>query len=147
MAKVIARNASIGIDDSTSTCRALTALFSNITLTLSAETPEATGFGETSKQRLQDGMKDGELKLDAFFDSAASKTDEVFAGILGASTRWSFGPSGSSASNVCYTACAILSTYDIKMAPNDAATVSATFVGRSGSVSRYSGAATWGASA
>jgi hypothetical protein len=136
MAKVAARNASLGIDDSTGTCRAMGFLVNNITLNLSAEAPETTGFGDTYRQRQQDGLKDGELTFDGFFGNGANETDQVLSNLLGASTRWVFGPSGSGATASGYSACAILSTYEMTFGLEDAGQVSGTFVLRSGSITR-----------
>lgn len=134
MAKVAARNASLGIDDSTGTCKAMGFLVNNITLNLSAEAPETTGFGDTYRQRQQDGLKDGELTFDGFFANGAGETDVVLSGILGASTRWIFGPSGSGTGAKSYQASAILSTYEMTFGLEDAGQVSGTFVLRSGAV-------------
>ena len=137
MAKVAARNASLGIDDSTDTCRAMGYLVNNITLNLSAEAPETTGFGDTYKQRQHDGLKDGELSFDGFFANGANESDQVMSTLLGASTRWVFGPSGSATGASGYCACAILTKYDMKFALADAGQMSGTFVLRSGSISRW----------
>ena len=136
MAKIIARNASIGIDDSGNTCRALSGYLNNVTLDLTAEAPEVSAFGDVAKQRLQDGLKDGSLSFDAFFSTGASEVDATLAGILGASTRWVFGPTGSAASSIMYSSCAILDSYSMKFGVNNAATVSAKMSNRSGSVTR-----------
>jgi hypothetical protein len=136
MAKVAARNASIGIDDSTGACRSMSGFTNNAVLTWSAETPEVTGFGDSTKQRMQDGIKDAEFKLDAFYDTGATATDAVLAGVLGASTRFVFGPTGSTSGSVMYTTCAILSNYEMKFGVNDSGQVSATLVNRSGSLTR-----------
>ena len=136
MAKVIAKNASLGIDDSAGTCRALTSFANQVTLTLSAETPEVTGFGDNSRQRLQDGLKDGELTFDATLATGANETDIVLFGIYGASTRYAFGPAGSSSGCTMYSASAILSRYEMRMGVADAGQCSGTLVLRSGSVTR-----------
>jgi hypothetical protein len=136
MAKVAARNASLGIDDSSGACRAMGFLISNITLTLSAEAPETTGFGDTYKQRQHDGLKDGELSFDGFFGNGANETDQVLSGILGGSTRWVFGPSGSGTGASGYSALAILTSYDMTFALADAGQCKGTFALRSGSITR-----------
>lgn len=136
MAKIIARNASLGIDDSSATCRPLSSLVNNIALSWSSESPEVTSFGQNTRERLQDGIKDWELTFDAFFSSGANEVDVVLSGILGGSTRFSFGPAGSTSGCNMYAACAILSTYDMTFGVADAATVSGTLVARSGSLTR-----------
>jgi len=136
MAKIAASNASIGIDDSTNTCRALSGLMNSITLTYSAEAPEVTGFGSNNRERIQDGIKDTELSFEAFFGTGATETDAILNGILGASTRWVFGPNGSGTGAILYTACAILTSYEMAFQLEDAGTVSGTLVNRSGSLTR-----------
>jgi hypothetical protein len=136
MGKLAARNASIGIDDSTAVCRALSGDVNSITLTYSAEAPEVTGFGSNVRERMQDGIKDWELTFDAFFNSDAARADQVLSGILGGSTRFCFGPAGSSSGASMYTACAILTSYEMTFGVEDAGTVSGTLVARSGSLTR-----------
>ena len=135
MAKIIARNATLGIDDSTGACRALSSFVNNVTLNLTAEAPETTGFGDTYRTRMQDGIKDGELSFDAFLATGANETDAVLYGILGASTCWIFGPAGSgSGSPIRYSASAILTQYQMTFALADAAQVSGTFALRTGGI-------------
>jgi len=136
MAKIPARLASIGVDDSTGACRALGSLANNVTLTLSTEAPEVTSFGDTYRVRLQDGIKDGEFSFDGFMTTGANETDAVLFGILGASTRWVFGPNGSSSGCIMYSASAVLTSYEMTFALEDAAQCSATFALRSGSITR-----------
>ena len=136
MAKVAARNASIGVDDSTGACHALSSFGNSVTLTYSAEAPEVTGFGSNNRERMQDGIKDTEFTFDAFFATGAEETDAVLNGILGASTRWVFGPTGSTTGLIHYSALAILSSYEMTFGVEDAGQCSATFVGRSGSLTR-----------
>ena len=136
MAKVQAYNASVGVEDSVGTCRALSSLVNNCTLTWSAETPDVTGLGDTTRNRLQDGLKDVEFTFDGWFATGATETDTILQGRLGACTSFIFGPSGSANSAVLYTSCAILSNYEMTFAPGDAGQVSATFVNRTGSLTR-----------
>ena len=136
MAKIVARNAALGIDDSSATCRAFSGSANSVSLTYSAEAPESTAFGDSLRQRLQDGIKDWELTFDAFFATGANEVDAVLYGIVGASTHFSFGPSGSSSSAIRYSASAILTSYDMTFGVADAATVSGTLTARSGSLTR-----------
>jgi len=136
MAKIVARNASLGIHDSSGACRAFSASANSITLTYSAEAPEVTAFGDGLRQRLQDGIKDWELTFDAFFATGANEVDAVLYGIVGASTFMAFGPNGSAATGIKYNASAILTSYEMTFGVADAATVSGTLVARSGSLTR-----------
>jgi hypothetical protein len=134
MAKVAARNASFYLDDSTAACRSMSGWLNNITLTLSAEAPEVTGFGDTYKNRFQDGLKDCELSFDAFWGSGATETDSVLGSLLGASTYFQFGPAGSTAGLCKYCASAILTSYDMKFALADAGQCSGKLVLRAGAI-------------
>jgi len=136
MAKIVARNASLGIHDSTAVCRAFSGSTNSVTLTYSAETPEVTVFGDGLRQRLPDGMLDWELTFDAFFGTGASQIDGILYDILGASTHVSFGPNGSATGEIWYSACAILTNYEMTFGVADAATVSGTLIARSGSLTR-----------
>ena len=136
MGKTMARNASIGIDDTTNTCRALSSLFNNCTLNITAETPEATGFGDVNKIRLQDGIKDWDLSVDGFWGSGATETDAILFALLGGSTRMIYGPTGSTSGSVMYSACAILQSYSVKNAVADTAQISLKLVARTGSLTR-----------
>ncbi len=136
MGKIAARNASIGVDDNTGTCQALSGDVNSVTLTYSAEAPEVTGFGSEVRERMQDGIKDWEFSFDAFYNSDANRADIVLSGILGGSTRFCFGPAGSSSGASMYTACGILTSYEMTFGVEDAGTVTGTFVARSGSLTR-----------
>lgn len=136
MAKRVARIASLYIADSSSTLRALSAYMNNITFNQSAENPDSTGFGQDNRERLPDAIKDYTLTFRAFLATGANETDVVLSGILGGSTGFKFGPAGSANGEVLYTACAILTEYNIELALADAALVSGTLVNRSGSLTR-----------
>lgn len=136
MARIIARNASFYLEDSSGASRAMTGLTNSITLSQTAEAPEVTAFGEDTRTRLSGGLKDWELSFDAFFSSGANEVDEVLSGILGGSTLFKFGPSGSSSGCIMYTACGVLTEYSMDLGVEDAATVSGTLTARSGSLTR-----------
>jgi hypothetical protein len=138
MSKIVGRNASLYLDDN-SVCRALAAQLSQITLTYSAEAPDVTGFGNDNRQRLSNSIKDWELTFNAFFSTGASEIAETLYDILGASTMFQFGPSGSTSGCTKYTACGILTEYASDFTVEGAATVSGTLVARTGSITQ----ATW----
>jgi len=135
MSKIIARDASLLIDDVGKLTKSFSGFTNTISLEQSAEAPDTTGFGEVSRQRLQDGIKDWELTFNSFFATGASEVDAVLSGILGGSTVMSFGPSGSS-SGIKYIASAVLTDYTADFAVEGAATVSGTLAARSGSMTR-----------
>jgi hypothetical protein len=133
---MVARKASLYLWDSTGTCRSMSVLLSNIALNYTAEAPEVTGFGDDNRTRLPDGLKDYELSFDAFFSTGANEVDEVMSGILGGSTFFAFGPSGSTSGSIMYSASAVCTTYEMSFGVEDAAKVSGTLVNRSGSLTR-----------
>jgi len=136
MSKIIARNASLYVADSSKTLRAMSGFVNTVGLEQSAEAPEVTSFGEVSRQRLQDGLKDWELTFAAFFATGGNEVDVVLNGILGGSTMMKFGPSGSANTCILYEASAILTDYTADFAVEGAATVSGTLAARSGSLTR-----------
>jgi hypothetical protein len=141
MGRIVARNASLGIDDNTGACQAITGRANSIALSWTAEAPEVTSFTETTRTRVPGGLLDYELTADLFYDTAANSIDTIFSGLLGGSgTRFMLGPSGSTSTCVMYSGCVVLTSYDINLGVADAATVSITLVPRSGSLSRLA----WG---
>ncbi len=138
MGKIIARNGSLYVEDSSNACQAMSALISSMTLTMSAESPDVTGFGEQDRQRLPNGLRDWSLAISGFWSFGASEVDAVFSGIgSGGSTLIYFGPGGSTTGCVMYSACAVLVDYNVELGgPNESANVSANFNARTGSMTR-----------
>lgn len=136
MGKVNGNNVSIWVDDATSACQSITGWGNSITLSWEAETPEVTTFGNINRERLPDGIQDWELSVDGFWGGDVDEIDALLSGILGGSTFIQLGPGGSDTGNVKYSACAILSSYEIGVELEEAVTFSATFVARSGSLTR-----------
>jgi len=136
MSKIVARNASIYLDDETSACHSFSGLTHSISFTQTAEAPDVTSFGSDVRERLADGLKDWEMTGGAFFSTGANEVDDVLSAILGGSTFVRFGPSGSAATCVMYSASAVLTEYSMDFGVADAATVTYTLVQRSGSMTR-----------
>ena len=139
MPKQIGRNASLyiadsGCNNSASNLFALTGDLNSITLTFSEDAAEVSAFGMTNKERMFDGIKNWELSFDGYYEQQAAGIDAVLFGLLGGSCVMKYGPAGSSTGSVMYTACAILSTYDIGFELENAITVKGTLVARSGSM-------------
>ena len=124
MAKVVARNAVIFGGG-----RDVSGRSNNATLSRTAEAPEATGFGETTVQRLSGGIRDHELALDGFYDSAASQVDALYSSLVGGSAVWGLYPSTAGASKRGSEFVGIVSNYEQKYAVADAAAVSVTVSG------------------
>jgi len=91
MAKIVARNVKI-----ISAGKDLSGQYNNSVLTLSAEAPEVTSYGNDSRQRLAGGIRDVELTIDGFYNDSASSTDATFreltaAGINYFLSTWLYG--------------------------------------------------------
>ncbi len=139
MARIVARNAALYVDDNTGACTSISGHANTIALSYTGEAPEVTSFGETTRTRLTGGLLDWEITADLFYDEAAGKTDAIMSGLLGGSgTRVQFGPAGSATatSPVRYSGCAVLTEYSMNFAVADAGTASVTFAARSGSLTR-----------
>lgn len=138
MAKIAARNASLYLYDAAGACRSLSGQTNSITLTLSAESTEVTGFGDSTRERVADGIRDWEIAMDGFYSQSANESDAVLQGIInaGGSTLFKLGPAGSTSTSPQYTACATLTSYEINMTAEDAAQISFSLTNRSGSLTR-----------
>lgn len=136
MSRITARNASLYLENSSNACQSMSGFLNTITFNRSAEAPDVTGFGDDNRQRLSNGIKDWELSFNAFFATGANEIDAVLSGILGGSTLMKFGPSGSTATCIMYTACAVLTEYSSDFSVEGAATISGTLMARSGSITR-----------
>jgi len=138
MAKLAARKASLFLEDSAGASTVMSAMVSSITLSMSVEIPEVTGFGNDNRERVSDGIKDWELSMNGFYGMAACEPGLVLQGIraAGGSTRFVLGPAGSITGCPKYSACGVLTTYEITEGPMDAAAISFTITARSGSLTR-----------
>ena len=124
MARIIARDADVFIGG-----RDVSGRSNSTTLTLSAEAPEVTSFGETYRTRLASGIQDAELTVDGFFDSSASEVDESFYAVLAGSVWCGMYPQDATASHVGYEFGGILTNYEPAFAVADAAATSITVTG------------------
>lgn len=124
MSKITARNTDLFAGG-----RDISGHSNSATLGFSAEAPEVTGFKATTRERLPDAIQDVELSFDGFMDMSASKTDELFASLLGASAYWGVYPQSAAASKIGREFAGIMTKYDVKEAVADAATVSGTVTG------------------
>jgi hypothetical protein len=137
MAKLAARNAWLALE-ANGASTILSPMTSSITLTFTTESTEVTGFGNDNRERVSDGIRDWELTMSGFWGSGASDPGTLLNTIRasGGSTRFKLAPATCIAGCPLYTACGVLSTYEITEAPGDAAAVSFTLVARSGSLTR-----------
>lgn len=124
MGKTNARNVTILAD-----VRDLTGRTNNTTLGRTAEAPEVTTFGSVAREHLPGGLKTEELRVDGFWDSAASNVDATLSGLVGGSAWFGVYPSGYTASMKGLEFIGILTDYSIPLAVANAATVSFTATG------------------
>ena len=124
MAKIVAHNATVfggGTDFSGRS--------NSATLTINAETPEATAFGDTTRQRVPGGIKDSELSVDGFFATGASAVDARMSGLIGASAYWGMYPAGGGTSNAGKEFGGILAEYSTPFDVSNVAAVSWSVAG------------------
>ena len=124
MAKVTARN--VGLFGGG---RDLSGRSNSGTLSYSAETPDTTTFGLTTRERLADGLLDYELSVGGWMDLSACKVSELFEDLLGASARWGYYPEGATASKGGKEMTMVCSDFSSEGAVEGAATYSATMAG------------------
>jgi len=107
------------------------------TLSLTAETPETTAYGDNTRTRAASGLRDWNLSANCLFnDTATTGIETVLSGILGGSSMLKWGPAGSTSGNVSYTGCCIVSDYSIESPVEGMVTLSFTATARAGSMTR-----------
>ena len=121
MAKITAKNVGIAASG-----RDVSGRSNNMTLTITAEAPEVTGFGEGTRSRLPDGLADIELGVDGFFDASASQVDELFQPLVAASSFWGVFNQGFTACNIGREFTGILTEYTVNTPVADATTTTIT---------------------
>lgn len=138
MAKIVARNAALYLYDASGVCRSVSGLTSSITLSLSSEATDVTGFGNTTRERVADGIKDYELSMDGFYSATACETGSMLQLIHdnGGATFFKLGPAGSASGSPMYSGCVTLTSYEIMDVAEDAAKISFSMTNRSGSLTR-----------
>jgi hypothetical protein len=140
MPKVTGRNAFLRVissacDYSASAYTNLSGDLNSITLTLNADAPEVTVFGQSNKERLFDGIKDWELGFEGYYQgNGTASIDQTLFELLAGSCMMDYGPTGSTSGCVKHSACAVLTNYSVKFELESAITVSGTLTARSGSM-------------
>lgn len=138
MAKIVARNASIYLDDTNAACQSMSGDMNNVSFEYTSEPIDVTAFGNSDRQNVPDGIKSWTFSMTGFVHDTAGTTCILFP-LLSGSTYIQFGPNGSAAGGIKYTASAILQTLSQEYAVDGAATFSAEVISRTGSIS----ASTW----
>jgi|SRR3990167_1864666 len=136
MTKMVARNASLYIQNSAGASIAISGDLNQVSLVRSVEIPDITPYTDVDRVRLPGGVRDWELTFNGFYNTAGSGVENVLWGITGSPTVFKLGPAGSSSGRIMFTACAILSQYAADSTVGGAVTISGTLVARTGSLTR-----------
>lgn len=134
--KLIARNASLYVFDTSGGSVSLTGDTNSVSLSRSGDTPEVTAFGNTTRERVSGGLTDWELSINGFFTEGAVSIDETLSDLMAQDTVVIFSPSGSDASSSRFSGSALLNDYSVEFPVEGAATISATFAARTGSLTK-----------
>jgi len=133
--QIVAKDAFVQVEDSGGTARTVSGDVNQVTLSFPAETPENTGFGDNTRTRLPDGLKDWTLTGAGHFnDTATTGIETVFWGIHGKQTVANFGPAGSSSGYVKYSGSGILQDYSIESPVEGKVNFTWTIVASAGSL-------------
>jgi phosphoheptose isomerase len=95
-----------------------------------------TSFGNTTKERVSGGLTDWELSINGFFTEGSNSIDETLSSLLSKDTVIMFGASGSASGATRFSGSALLSDYSIEFPIDGAATISAKFSARTGSLTK-----------
>ena len=137
MARIVARNAALGVDDNTGASVSISGRTNTVALSWTSESPEVTAFTETTRSRVPGGLLDWEITADIWYDEASGQTDAIFSGLIGGSgTKVYFGPAGSTSGLVKYSGSAVITEYSMNFAVADAGTANVAFSARTGSLTR-----------
>lgn len=121
MARIVARNAKLFAG-----ARNITGRVNRTTLSFPSDAPEVTTFKTEYRERLGDGLRDGELSFSGMFDGSASQLSETLQDLSGASGWWGWYPEGSTASLVGKEIAGIVTEHDIESAVDGAVLHSGT---------------------
>jgi hypothetical protein len=132
--QIVAKDAFVTLETS-NVARTVSGDVNTCTLAFNAETPESTGFGDTTRTRLPSGLKDWTLTFAGHFnDTATTGIETVLWGLLGAQTVMVFGPAGSTSGYVKYSGSGILQDYNVESPVEGKVNVSGTVVASAGSL-------------
>lgn len=126
MAKVIGRNARVLLGN-----RNVSPDVNQVVLTLDAEAPECTGFCDSYRVRLSDGVRNEEMQVDGFYNNSASTMDDVLSSNLAGSALTGLYFTGLAGSKFGREFNGVVTSYEPNFAVADAAAVSFTVSGSS----------------
>jgi len=126
MGKVSARNTSLFAHG-----RDVSGRSNNSALSWTAETPEVTCYGSDNRERISDGIRDAELTVDGYYDTAASQVDEKYNSLVNASAFYALFPvmtlgNTTGGSLIGYAFEGVMSEYSIDLSFEDAVKTSLT---------------------
>ena len=129
------RNATVFVWDSAGACQNLSGDHNNISLTWPRDNPQRTTFGKDTHQRMS-GIRDATLTGAGIWNTGSGSIDALLSAIMAASlnTLVHYAPGGSITGCPLYSACYLLSQYQITGPLNGPVGVSYTFQIASGSV-------------
>ena len=136
--QMIAKDAFISIEDVGATARTVSGDTNTSSLNRTAETPETTAYGDSTRTRSGSGLLDWTLTAACFFnDTADTGVETVCAAMLGLQTVVVWGPAGSTSTYVKYSGSAILQDYSVESPVEGVTTLSLTLVSSAGSITRW----------
>lgn len=126
MAKVIGRNARVLLGN-----RNVSPDVNQVVLSLDAEAPECTGFCDSYRVRLSDGVRNEEMQVDGFYNNSACTMDDVLSSNLAGSALTGLYFTGLAGSKFGREFNGVVTSYEPNFAVADAAAVSFTVSGSS----------------
>lgn len=119
------RNTVFKIQNAAGTLVDISNVLRDVSLPISADTPETTAFGSTNKSYVI-GIKDGRFSCSGMYDAA---TDAILEGIFGleAARTFEYGPEGSATGRVKYTGSVFLTSYTVSGSVSDMVAASCEF--------------------
>ena len=119
------KNAVFKVDNSGGTLTDISNTLNSVSFPREIETLETTSFGSSNRSYVV-GFQDATISIEGSFDATV---DAHLAGILGqeASVSIEYGPEGSTAGQVKYTAEAFMTSYESSAGVGDIVTFSAEF--------------------
>lgn len=119
------RNTVFKVQDAANTLTDISPVLKDVSLPISADTPETTAFGSTNKTYVI-GIKDGRFSCSGMYDATV---DALLSGIFGFETARTFeyGPEGSTTGRVKYTGSVFLTSYSVSGSVADMVAASCEF--------------------
>lgn len=134
MARIHGKNTSFYLDDSTGASTSLTGDGNNTALNETVKNPEATAYGNNAVQRAASGIYDLKFTYEGWANDGEANNFRIFQGAKGLIRRFIWGPAGSGASAIKYSACVLIDDVEIKSPLEGLVTCKAYFSNGSGSL-------------